>query len=359
MNRVSGLLVSTLLLAALTRAEAASFCVVDGAELRQALSTAAGNGESDRIRLRSGSFSVTTSSVAFYYFTSESFDLEISGGWVSVGPQPCLAQTGRADATVLSGSGVRQVLSLGGASGTSGNISVSNLTIRDGDSAQQGAGLNLGGIAGFVGDLSVSNVVFDGNVSATFGGGLTAGADGGVLKLINNLFLRNKCGSDYCAANLTVNAASASSYRAFFSYNTVVANICTPGAPPSCDTAGVRIGGSARSLFIGNAFAFNAGADLKLQNLTSDVYNNNVVDILGSPAASGGNLSLSNPLFVDPFSADYRLMFASPLRNAGSAAIGLPAVDLDGAPRLNDYQYDIGAFENQDHLFGSSFEPLL
>ncbi len=356
MDLIRCLLMTSAILFIPTGAKAATFCVGTSAGLVSALGTASANGEDDTIKIRSGTY-VSTGSVAFPYYTSENFNLAIAGGFVTLAGNPCVFQLGGATQTVLSGSGARQVMRLQGAPGTSGAISISNLTIRDGFSAQQGAGLGLDGAAGFVGDLSVSRVIFDNNVSTTFGGGLALSADGGIGRVSNSLFVSNRCTSNYCAAVLTINAASAADYRAFFDFNTVVANTCSNGAPAGCSAGGVRIGGSARALFNSNAFAFNSGTDLFLQNSTSDVRHNNVVTLSGTPANKSGNLALVNPLFVDPLGSDFRLSFASPLVNSG-LGVGLATVDLDGKPRVNDYFVDIGAYENQNRVFKGDFEQL-
>jgi hypothetical protein len=357
MNLVRCFLMISALLVSTTSANAATFCVGSSTELFSALGTTSGNGEDDVIKIRSGTYSVSSGAVAFPYYTSESFGLTVAGGFVSLTGNPCIFQLGGPTQTVLSGSGVRQVMRLQGAPGTSGAISVNNLTFHDGLSTQQGAGLALGGAAGFVGDLSVSRVIFDNNVSTTFGGGLALTADGGAGRISNSLFVNNRCAANYCAAVLTINAASAVDYRAIFDFNTVVANTCTNGAPPDCIAGGVRIGGSARALFNSNAFALNSGGDLYLQNSTSDVRHNNVVTLIGTPANQSGNFALVNPLFVDPLGSDFRLSFASPLVNNG-LGVGLATVDLDGKPRVNDNFVDIGAYENQNRVFKGDFEQL-
>jgi len=67
-------------------------------------------------------------------------------------------------------------------------------------------------------------------------------------------------------------------------------------------------------------------------------------------------LALANPDFVDPFDGDYRLLPTSPLRNAGHTPFVLTELDLDGLPRINGADVDIGAYESRVELFSDGFE---
>jgi hypothetical protein len=337
-------------------AHSATFCVATSTELQQALTTAGSNGEDDVIKIRAGTYSASTGATAFAYFTSENHALSVQGGYFSVGQFPCLLQGLDASRTVLSGSNARRVMDLSAANGSSGNLSISNLTIRDGASTQQGGGLKMADSAGFVGNVTVERVIFDSNLSATFGGGLLVASDGGLLNVRNNLFLGNRCSGNNCAISATANVASG--VRAYFGGNTIVANACAAGAPATCNVGGVRIGGSAHALFYNNAFAFNTGTDLAIQAPNVEVYNNNINVITGTPSMSSGNLALSDPVFVNPFAGDYRLQLASPLRNAGIGTYELSSVDLDGNERVNEGVVDIGAYENTDIVFRDGFELI-
>jgi hypothetical protein len=338
-------------------ARAATFCVDTSAELRTALMTASTNSESDVIRIRTGMYATADGGAAFAYSTSQNFDLTLSGGWLPVAMFPCLLQSNALYATVLNGSGVRSVLRITPSAGTTGDITVENLTLRDGLAAESGGGLSFG-LGGYMGDVVIDRVVFDRNEATLFGGGLSGSADGGTLSISNSLFLGNTCGSNFCAASITVNAASPTSVRALFGNNTIVGNACVGGAP-GCTTGGVRYGGSARAAFYNNAFAFNGGIGLGIFSASLDLYGNNIVNYSGTPANMGFNLALTNPLFVDDASDDYRLRYDSPLRNAGTAGYPLGAIDLIGADRVNEFEPDIGAFENDEVTFRDSFETQI
>lgn len=340
-------------------AQAAIFCVANADELQQALLDASSNGVSDSIRIEAGVYTGSSGISAFSYATNQNFGLAIVGGYLSLSGQPCVTQTLDPSLTVLNGSGGRQVLLLQPNAATGGNITVSNLTIRGGRSAQTGAGLSINGGANFAGNVTVSRVIFGRNVSSAFAGGLSI-ATAGVVNVLNNLFLGNQCNANSCAMTATVNASDPAALRAFFGNNTIVGNTCLASAPPTCDIGGMRFGGNARAVFYNNAFAFQSGADLRLNSVTTELYDNNIVSLIGSPAAMSGNLAFADPLFVNVLDDNLRLSFASPLRNAGGNAYGLMSTDLDDNPRVIDVVVDIGAYENQllDLLFADGFESI-
>lgn len=349
-----GILVIGLLLIT-NSTQAATFCVGNSAELDQALETAAVNSANDTIRIKSGTYT-GTGNLAFGYNTSQNFALTIAGGYLS-SPPNCATQSKNPGLTVLSGSNQRKVLNLFALSGNGGQ-SVSNLTIRAGVTppAQSGsAGLHMGGTGGFDGTLVVSRVVFDRNTSVDYGGGLILGGFG-IVSVINNLFLLNRCGANGCAMAATVNSSTPSEFTAFFGNNTFVGNACSAGAPSTCTTGGARIGGVARAVFYNNLFAANGGAGLKVDNSVTDLYNNNIVSIIGTPALMSGNLNFANPQLVDLINDDARLQPDSPMRNAGTPLFVLLTSDLDGNARVADSIVDIGAYEFDDSFFLNGFE---
>jgi hypothetical protein len=345
-----GFLLLGLSLAACT-GDAAEFCVDTGAELRQALMTASSNGEADVIKIEAGVYE-GISAVAFAYSSSQNFGVSVAGGYLS----GCAVQLLQPGFTALSGSDARQVFSMHGASGSSGALSISNLTIRDGFTSQPGAGLTIGG-GGFLGNVSVSRVVFSRNVSTSVGGGMTLYSEG-LVNVVNNLFLLNRCSQVNCAFSATVNAASPVEPRAWFGNNTIVGNACVSGS--GCSATGARLGGSASAVFYNNVFAANTLGDLALQNFGgsgTELYNNNLVSLSGTPpVAMEGNLAYANPQFVDLLDDDLRPAFDSPLRNAGTSTFALLHDDLAGEARVNEFVVDIGAYENHEQLFADGFE---
>lgn len=355
MNRLSsGVLVASTMFAA-CGTEAATFCVDTENELRTALLTASANGEDDSIRIAAGLYE-GVSSIAFAYTTTENHAISIKGGYLSA----CGILVDDPRLTVISGSGVRQGLVLTGTGGSSGAQSVSNLTVTDGASSQQGAGLFVGGNGTYTGDVSVTRVVIERNTATSIAGGMAIYTSGRA-KIVNNLFLLNRCGYRNCALSATVMASNPSEIRAVFGNNTFVGNACAAGT--ECEFAGARFGGSARSLFYNNVFAANTLGDLSLENTAggggSELYHNSLVSLSGVPPLQAvGNIAFANPQFVDLLSDDLRPTFSSPLRNAGTLAFEYLQLDLAGKNRINESEIDIGAYENQDRMFRDGFEDL-
>jgi hypothetical protein len=338
---------------------AAITCVSSGNGLRNALIAAASNGEDDEIRLQWGTFSVSSGAAAFTFDSGESHNLVIKGGYQPGLGGTCGPQTGDAATSVLSGSNARQVLVLGGDPGAAISVTISNFTIRDGQSAAQGAGLKFGGASGFAGNLAMERVILDNNTSTSFGGGAAISSDGGIVSVRGNLFMNNQCGSNQCAATVTVNADNLTDLRVYFVNNTIVSNGCSAGASGSCTVGGLRYGGSARATFLNNLFALNSAADMQLQNVRTAFAHNNMLSLIGQlPTENLNPLAIVDPLFVASAGNNYRLHIASPLRNAGATAVGgaLPFLDLDLQPRVHENVVDVGAYENHDVLFADGFE---
>lgn len=70
-------------------------------------------------------------------------------------------------------------------------------------------------------------------------------------------------------------------------------------------------------------------------------------NLLGSPPMGDGNF-VADPLFVDPFAADYHLGIGSPCIDAGDSGAVTTAYDMDGDPRILPYgtgRPDLGADE--------------
>jgi hypothetical protein len=356
MKAIQASFVAIVLTLLINSTQAAVFCVDTNAELQQAFMTAASNSEDDTVKIETGTYE-GSSAVAFAYSTNQNFALTVSGGYLPA----CALQLLQPSLTVLSGSDARQVLQLFGSTGTSGGISLSNLTIRDGFSSQQGAGLFIGGGGSYSGNVSVSRVIIERNTSTAIGGGMAVFSDGGIVNVVNNLFLLNRCGTSNCAISATVNATSATNHRAFFGNNSIVFNQCSAGS--SCSETGARFGGSARAAFYNNVFAGNSNGDLNLLSLGSgsvDLYNNNLVSRTGTaPTIVSGNIAFANPQFIDVLNDDFRPSFTSPLRNAGTSLFALLSIDLIGESRVNEFRVDIGAYENSDLIFENQFDLVL
>jgi len=353
----SALALGLVLILSAAPAHATVFCVDTPDELQDALSTAASNGVNDVVKIKSGTYA-GGSGVAFAYGNfNDNTSLDLSGGWydlIMVGA--CVLQLGDPTDTVLSGSDVRPVLQLGGGPGTSGAITLSNLTVRDGLSAGRAGGLSMGQNAGYAGNLTVDRVYFDANVATTFGGGASI-STAGTITVRNSWFRGNRCGSNTCAMELVASYVNQTTVRVFVGNNTIGANQCSANALAFCDNGGISVGGTARAALFNNAFSLNDDYDLAISNgSVVDLLNNNIAQVSGTPTTQGGNINAANPGFVNVLASNYRLRMDSPLRNAGTAGYFLGTVDFDGFERINDGKVDIGAYENREVVFRDSLE---
>lgn len=109
-----------------------------------------------------------------------------------------------------------------------------------------------------------------------------------------------------------------------------------------------------RGFFAGSS---NFGSAASLRNCI--VRDNGDVNVLGFPATTfsnvgGGFLGEGNldvdPLFVDTVFGDFHLRFDSPCKNVGSSPAPGP-LDLEGDPRVNEGQIDLGADEFHRRLY--------
>jgi hypothetical protein len=336
------------------RLEAVNFCVGDTAELRAALQTAASNGEDDQIRIRIGTYRATSGASVASFSTAQSNALTVRGGYIDLAMIDCAGVVNDPTLTIIDGEDVRSGLRLLGLSGATADLSVQNLTITRGIAAEAGGGLEVGGTAGFSGDVLIDRVLLRDNVALI--GGALAGSTGGTYTVRNSVLRGNVGTNSTGGISLTVNHTDANDYRVWIGGNTFVDNACDSG--PSC-TAALRVGGSARAAVFNNAFVLSGGVDVAVSG-PGPLYllNNNLLNWSGAPTVQTGNLALADPSFVDLLGGDFRLADSSPLREAGTGAFDLGALDFRGRPRLNDAQYDIGAFENDRLVFRSGFETL-
>ena len=227
-------------LLALHAAHAATFCVDTSAQLRDALTEAGSNGANDVIRIKTGTytFDFPFIAVAFSYETSQDFDITLQGGWTG-NDGVCSRRFLNPASTVLSGSGSSAVLRMTGADGSAGDMIIDQLTIRDGNSTEYGAGLRIGGrsaAGGFNGDLVIERVFFDNNNSGAWAAGLAVETNGGI-RVRNSVFHGNSCDVKACAGEFVSFADDPEQVRNTFGNNTLVGNVCNDDAPRAAPAA--------------------------------------------------------------------------------------------------------------------------
>ena len=365
LTRVQCLFACLLLTVATTAADAATWCVGTTAELRSALAAAEGNGEDDEIRIRIGHYAAapggTLYDATFAYRTAENHDLTLRGGYITAFGSPCGFRTTDANQTELSGSHLEGVLAVVADPGTSGDIRIETLTLRDGRATSAAASVHLFGFAGFNGDISVDRIIVRNNDvpgSSSTQGSLNV-VTWGRVSITNSLFLANRTGGTTSALSLVMNSGGSESNHIVG--NTFVANSCLSGGV-CADVLQIRsdAGGDTQVVVANNAFALNDSADdLGVDGpLGLFLYHNNFVGLSTNvaPEVDVGNLALFNPGFVDPLGGDFRLLPESPLRDAGATSLALTERDLDGLPRIHGADVDIGAYESRVELFSDGFE---
>lgn len=336
---------------------AADFCIGTATELRGAMTQAADNGEADHIRIKAGVYGgphPVNGSSAFILAPTEDFALRLSGGWVALGPMPCGLRVPDPTDTALRGGDLRTVLTFYG-NDSAAAITIENLTIQEGYTASRGAGIDI--VGGYAGDLVIDRVMFHANSADGFGAGASLHSDGRVT-VRNSVFLRNHCGTGYCALELGGNAVD-DTVRLALLGNSFVLNACLePDSGCSNGTTGVGLFGSSNALVANNNFAFNTEIDLDLAVTQGrvELLHNNLLQLRGAPDRDEGNIAWEDPRFVNLLAFDLRLRDDSPLRDAGTLDHATPPIDFAGAPRVNGHGVDIGAFETQTVLFLDGYE---
>ena len=208
-------------------------------------------------------------------------------------------------------------------------------------SSADGAGISLfaAGTPTIRGNV-ISDNIATGVIPCTHGGGISLVNFSNAL-IVQNLIVRNRAG---CGGGIYVSSPVLGLVN-----NTIADN---DGAPTSgiyvSFTTGPMINNIIRSA-TGQTAIFCAFGNLNPGALMS----NNVFSPQGityggfctDQTGLNGNIS-ADPVFVDPLAGNYRLQTGSPSVDTGNnAALGLPAADLDGDPRICNGVVDMGAYE--------------
>ncbi len=318
-------------------------CVASAAELQSALGAAGANGEDDVIQVVQGTY--MTSGTRFGYVTSESFELQLLGGFNA----SCTDRTIVPANTILDGGGGSPVLAVQPGSSTWGSILVQGFTIRNGVATESAtAGLEVAAGAGFTGRITIDHNMILGNQAENGSAGLHASTDGNLLGVINNLIAGNASSGGHGAGFLSCNGEAT-----FLTNNTVADNSC------SACIGGLEVTGTVAPHISNTILWGNEGVDLVFQNPATWLDHNDIGSFTGTAdPGSSGNLSV-DPLFIG--GGNYRLQIHSPVGNQGTnnPPMELPVFDLDGRQRAKDGHVDMGAYEIPP-IFTSGFEdPLL
>jgi hypothetical protein len=170
-------------------------CVNTAVDLNTELGNADSNGSDDDIRLVSGTYNIADiGDTHFEYLSGEDNSLAISGGWDAT----CASQTADPGLTLLEG-GVEQVADGGVVALILSNtnpvsVSVSNLTVRNGNTDIDGGGIYVENSSGGAVSVELMNLVLTGNRTDLFGGGIAiynASSSGNMNVDISNCLVQN------------------------------------------------------------------------------------------------------------------------------------------------------------------------
>jgi len=348
--------------AAPTAARAALFCPGNETEFRQALASAAANGEDDEIRLRPGTF--YTGGQKFAITTTEAHGLAISGGWTDDLPLWCSHQSPSASATVLDGQDITAVLDINayafGSGAANATVSLSNLSIRNGYTSTIGESAGLHAGTGYQ-TLRLERTIITGHQQAASNG-----------NIYNDAVALNGNGDIYVLNNTMGDLQSIYANLAIFTDSAAQTVYLTN------NTLSLDGGGFNALLDANNGTAYrivnNALATTNFSGLSFNSRNANdpirvwLFDNIGQWSyralftpivlqADSGNRTDVDPLFAG--ATDFHPAAGSPLVNAGLNAPfgGVPATDLDGRPRVDLEIIDVGAYEStHERIFANGFD---
>ena len=362
------------LLAGLTAStsQAATYCVTNVSELQAALTAAAASPADDEIKVRQGIYAVNQQLV--YNSTNPGWAF-ITGGWFQVDQNNCAQQNRVAANTVLTGSGVHQVLAMifnpPGTVSMGPRFGVQNLSIRDGygDSAtfQRGGGLAMASYADIQAELWLDNVIVANN-SGYFGGGADLYVRRGLIRIANSLFADNSAPTS-AFGHFSAISLSGDGANGVLIVNSTFANgQCAGNGTRGCGI-GATLGGGIRMDIINSLFFNNPISDVNIEGAASGGFGNGAAFAdYSRVAVTSGNLPLSasnalngDPRFVDAPNQDFRLRDDSPFLNQGLGIVpiyGYLGQDLTGSLRNRFGALDAGAYENQtwDFIFASGFQ---
>ena len=357
---------------ATSHAGAATYCATNISELQAALTAAANSSADDEIRIQQG---IYAASQQLLYNSPNPGWVFLSGGWVQNGSTNCAQQNGIAANTVLTGSGLHQVLGLffnpPGSVPFGPRYGVQNLSIRDGfgdpASFQRGGGLQMFSGADIQVEFWLDNVIVANN-SGYFGGGADLYVRRGLIRVVNSLFADNSAPTSAFGHFSAISLAGDGPNGVLIANSTFAKGSCPGSGGRGCGI-GVTVGGGMRLDLINTLFSDNAVSDVNIEGAASGGFGNGVAFAdYSRVGATSGNLTLSqshaltgDPRFVDAANQDFRLRDDSPFINLGLGTIPIYAYlgyDLGGSLRTRFGALDPGAWENQtwDVIFANGFQ---
>jgi hypothetical protein len=357
---------------ATSAAHAATYCVTNVSELQTALSAAASSPADDEIRIQQG---IYAASQQLIYNSPNTGWVFLTGGWIQVDATPCAQQLKAASNTILTGSGVHQVLAMifnpPGSVPFGPRYGIQNLSIRDGygDSAtfQRGGGLHMSSNVDIQVEFWLDNLIVANN-SGYFGGGADVYLRRGLLRVVNSLFTDNASPTSAFAHLSAISLAGDGPNGVLIANSTFANGSCAGSGGRGCGI-GATVGGGIRMDIVNSLFFNNAVSDVNIEGGASGGFGNGTAyadysqigSVSGTIALSATNALTGDPRFVDAPNQDFQLRDDSPFINRGLGTIpvyGYLGYDLGGSLRTRFGTLDPGAYENQtwDFIFASGFQ---
>ncbi|MEO8959159.1 MAG: hypothetical protein ABI304_09460 [Rudaea sp.] len=369
---LSLLLCGAMVLGATSPSIAATYCVTNVNELQAALSAAASSPADDEIKIQQG---IYAASQQLIYNSPNPGWVFLTGGWIQVGASNCAEQVKSASNTILTGSGVHQVLAMffnpPGSVPFGPRYGVQNLSIRDGfgDSTtfQRGGGLQMFSNIDVQVEFWLDNVIVANN-SGYFGGGADLYVRRGLIRVVNSLFVDNSAPTS-AFGHFSAIALTGDGPNGVVIANSTLANGQCAGSGGRGCGIGVTLGGGIRMDIVNSLFFNNTVSDVNIEGGASGGFGNGtgyanfsrIGAVSGTIALSATNALVGDPRFVDASNQNFQLRDDSPFINRGLGTIpvyGYAGYDLSASLRTRFGTLDPGAYENQtwDFIFANGFQ---
>jgi len=339
-----------LALAPCLSADAHYFCVTDEAEFQAALTAAsdggAYNSEANSINLVAGTYSThNNGDQPFTYSSTAPYNTFVQGS----GGTNCATFTLNPKGTVLSGHNHNPVI-VGHASNATGYLIVSEVTIQDGESTQDGGGISVNAAPTDKGGVSLNFSIVQHNHTSAMGGGvyLASGMNNGV-SMWNTVIINNSADVDFGAGELVARDTNSLVYMV--SDDVVKNTSSTIGA-----TGALYLGGLGNLSVNFSIFAHNQNVDLDFANAKGTLFYVDSGTMGGNAPSSATGFVQDDPLFVDYNATvpDLHLMSGSPLLAAAPYSGALEPYDIEGHWIPLSGKVDFGAYE--DTVFADGYD---
>jgi hypothetical protein len=372
LNRLGLILLAALAALAASPGHATTYCATNVSELQAALSAAASSTADDEIRIQQG---IYAASQQLIYNSPNTGWVFLTGGWIQVNSTPCAQQLKLASNTILTGSGVHQVLAMffnpPGSVPFGPRYGIQNLSIRDGygDSAtfQRGGGLQMSSNVDVQVEFWLDNLIVANN-SGYFGGGADIYLRRGLVRVVNSLFTDNASPTS-AFAHLSAISLAGDGPNGVVIANSTFANGSCPGNGIRGCGIGVTVGGGIRMDIVNSLFFNNAISDVNIEGAASGGFGNGTAyanfsrigTVSGPIGLTATNALVGDPRFVDAPNQNFQLRDDAPFINLGLGAIPVYSYlgyDLSGSLRTRFGTLDPGAYENQtwDFIFANGFQ---